>query len=46
MNGFLAFTYHAVVVTRDDRLLTSYRINGGRTAFENDRSGIPLFVTY
>ena len=42
-----AFTYHAVIVTaRDKRLLTTYRVNGGRTSFERDRHGVPLYVGY
>jgi hypothetical protein len=40
------FTYHVVVVTARNTLLTAYRLNGGRRAFEETRFGVPLYVRY
>jgi hypothetical protein len=42
-----AFTYHMVVVKEmGRRLITSFRVNGGRVAFERHRFGVPLYVRY
>lgn len=42
-----SYIYHAVVViARGCRLLTAYRINGGKTSFVGDRHGVPLYVGY
>ena len=42
-----AFTYHMAIVTaRSRRLLTAYRINGGRSGFLQHRFGVPVHVIY
>ncbi len=42
-----SYEYHAVVViARGLRLLTAYRINGGKSSFVRDRHGVPLYVGY
>jgi len=41
-----SYVYHIVVLARDKRLLTSYRLAGGRSAFLAHRFGVPLYANY
>lgn len=39
-------TYHMVVLMRNSRVLTAYRLNGGVASFRKHRRGVPLHMAY